>query len=155
MCIRDRAVGGNDDAVYEEIRYEGYGPGSVAVIIDVLTDNRNRTASEIRSAFSKNGGSLGETGSLGFVFKRKGVIKFNTDKFDENAFFEHAADAGAEDILSDENEHTAICISENFGNVRDALTKNIGDPTSAKLEWVPQNLQLQVLWNPLLSLIHI
>ena len=136
-----KAVGGNDDAVYEEIRYEGYGPGSVAVIIDVLTDNRNRTASEIRSAFSKNGGSLGETGSLGFVFKRKGVIKFNTDKFDENAFFEHAADAGAEDILSDENEHTAICISENFGNVRDTLTKNIGDPTSAKLEWVPQNLQ--------------
>ena len=137
-----KAVGGNDDAVYEEIRYEGYGPGSVAVIIDVLTDNRNRTASEIRSAFSKNGGSLGETGSLGFVFKRKGVIKFNTDKFDENAFFEHAADAGAEDILSDENEHTAICISENFGNVRDTLTKNIGDPTSAKLEWVPQNLSL-------------
>ena len=136
-----KAVGGNDDAVYEEIRYEGYGPGSVAIIIDVLTDNRNRTASEIRSAFSKNGGSLGETGSLGFVFKRKGVIKFNTDKFDENAFFEHAADAGAEDILSDENEHTAICISENFGNVRDTLTKNIGDPTSAKLEWVPQNLQ--------------
>ena len=136
-----KAVGGNDDAVYEEIRYEGYGPGSVAIIIDVLTDNRNRTASEIRSAFSKNGGSLGETGSLGFVFKRKGVIKFNTDKFDENAFFEHAADAGAEDILSDENEHTAICISENFGNVRDTLTKKIGDPTSAKLEWVPQNLQ--------------
>ena len=136
-----KAVGGNDDAVYEEIRYEGYGPGSVAIIIDVLTDNRNRTASEIRSAFSKNGGSLGETGSLGFVFKRKGVIKFNTDKFDENAFFEHAADAGAEDILSDENEHTAICISENFGNVRDTLTKKIGDPISAKLEWVPQNLQ--------------
>jgi transcriptional/translational regulatory protein YebC/TACO1 len=75
-----KAIGGNDDAVYEEIRYEGYGPGSVAVIIDVLTDNRNRTASEIRSAFNKNGGSLGEAGSLRFVFTRKGVIKFSAEQ---------------------------------------------------------------------------
>jgi YebC/PmpR family DNA-binding regulatory protein len=136
-----KAIGGNDDAVYEEIRYEGYGPGSVAVIIDVLTDNRNRTASEIRSAFSKNGGSMGETGSLGFVFKRKGVIKFNNEKFNEDSFFEQAADAGAEDIISEKNEHTAICVSEEFGKVRDTLTDKIGDPSSAKLEWVPQNLQ--------------
>jgi YebC/PmpR family DNA-binding regulatory protein len=107
----------------------------------VLTDNRNRTASEIRSAFSKNGGSLGETGSLGFVFKRKGVIKFNNEKFDEDTFFEQAADAGAEDIISEKNEHTAICVSEEFGKVRDTLTDRIGDPSSAKLEWVPQNLQ--------------
>jgi YebC/PmpR family DNA-binding regulatory protein len=136
-----KAVGGNDDAVYEEIRYEGYGPGSVAIIIDVLTDNRNRTASEIRSAFSKNGGSLGETGSLSFVFKRKGVIKFNNDKCNEDTFFELAAEAGSEDIISDNFEHTAICISEDFGNVRDILTEKIDNPTSAKLEWVPQNLQ--------------
>ena len=136
-----KAIGGNDDAVYEEIRYEGYGPGSIAIIIDVLTDNRNRTASEIRSAFSKNGGALGETGSLSFVFTRKGVIKFNTEKCDENTFFELAAEAGAEDINSDITEHTAICMSEDFGNVRDSLTKNISDPISAKLEWVPQTLQ--------------
>lgn len=136
-----KAIGGNDDAVYEEIRYEGYGPGSIAIIIDVLTDNRNRTASEIRSAFSKNGGALGETGSLSFVFTRKGVIKFNTEKCDENTFFELAAESGAEDINSDITEHTAICMSEDFGNVRDSLTKKISDPISAKLEWVPQTLQ--------------
>ena len=136
-----KAIGGNDDAVYEEIRYEGYGPSSIAVIIDVLTDNRNRTASEIRSAFSKNGGALGETGSLSFVFTRKGVIKFNTEKCDENTFFELAAESGAEDINSDITEHTAICMSEDFGNVRDSLTKKISDPISAKLEWVPQTLQ--------------
>ena len=136
-----KAIGGNDDAVYEEIRYEGYGPGSIAVIIDVLTDNRNRTASEIRSAFSKNGGALGETGSLSFVFTRKGVIKFNTEKCDENTFFELAAESGAEDINSGITEHTAICMSEDFGNVRDSLTKKISDPISAKLEWVPQTLQ--------------
>ena len=136
-----KAIGGNDDAVYEEVRYEGYGPDSIAVIIDVLTDNRNRTASEIRSAFSKNGGALGETGSLSFVFTRKGVIKFNTEKCDENTFFELAAEAGAEDINSDITEHTAICMSEDFGNVRDSLTKKISDPISAKLEWVPQTLQ--------------
>ena len=136
-----KAIGGNDDAVYEEIRYEGYGPGSIAIIIDVLTDNRNRTASEIRSAFNKNGGALGETGSLSFVFTRKGVIKFNTEKCDENTFFELAAESGAEDINSDITEHTAICMSEDFGNVRDSLTKKISDPISAKLEWVPQTLQ--------------
>ena len=136
-----KAIGGNDDAVYEEIRYEGYGPGTVAIIIDVLTDNRNRTASEIRSAFSKNGGSLGETGSLSFVFTRKGVIKFSSEKCDEDKFFELAADAGAEDINSDSTEHTAICLSEDYGNVRDNLTSKIGDPISAKLEWVPQTLQ--------------
>ena len=136
-----KAIGGNDDAVYEEIRYEGYGPGSIAVIIDVLTDNRNRTASEIRSAFSKNGGALGETGSLSFVFTRKGVIKFNTEKCDENTFFELAAESGAEDINSDITEHTAICMAEDCGNVRDSLTKKISDPISAKLEWVPQTLQ--------------
>ena len=136
-----KAVGGNDDAVYEEIRYEGYGPGSVAVIIDVLTDNRNRTASEIRSAFSKNGGNLGETGSLSFIFTRKGVIKFKAEECGENKFFELAAEAGAEDINSDITEHTAICVVEDFGNVRDEITNKLGDPISAKLEWVPQNLQ--------------
>ena len=137
-----KATGENEETNYEEIRYDGYGPGSVAVIIDVLTDNRNRTASEIRSAFSKNGGSLGETGSLSFVFTRKGVIKFKVETCNENNFFDFAADAGAEDIISDEDTHVAICKSENFGNVRDSLTNKIGDPLSAKLEWVPQNYQL-------------
>ena len=136
-----KAIGGNDDAVYEEIRYEGYGPGSIAIIIDVLTDNRNRTASEIRSNFNKNGGSMGEAGSLSFVFTRKGVIKFSAEQCSEDKFFELAAEAGAEDISSDMIEHTAICIVEDFGNVRDSITLKIGDPTSAKLEWVPQNLQ--------------
>ena len=107
----------------------------------LLTDNRNRTASEIRSNFSKNGGSMGEAGSLSFVFKRKGVIKFSAEQCDEDKFFELAAEAGAEDITSDIIEHTAICVVEDFGNVRDNITVKIGDPTSAKLEWVPQNLQ--------------
>tara|TARA_B100000686_G_scaffold132025_1_gene138943 strand:- start:1384 stop:2136 length:753 start_codon:yes stop_codon:yes gene_type:complete len=136
-----KATGGNDETHYEEIRYEGYGPGSVAVIIDVLTDNKNRTASEIRSAFSKNGGTLGETGSLNFVFDRKGVIKYKTESCDENNFFDFAADAGAEDINSEENNHIAICKSEDFGHVRDFLTDKIGNPLSARLEWVPQNFQ--------------
>ena len=136
-----KATGENDETSYEEIRYEGYGPGSVAVIIDVLTDNRNRTASEIRSAFSKNGGSLGETGSLSFVFNRKGVIKFKIEDCDENNFFDYAADAGAEDISSEDDAHVAICKSEEFGNVRDTLSSKIGNPSSAKLEWVPQNYQ--------------
>ena len=136
-----KATGENEETNYEEIRYEGYGPGSVAVIIDVLTDNRNRTASEIRSAFSKSGGSLGETGSLSFVFTRKGVIKFKLDACDENIFFDYAADAGAEDINSEEDVHIAICKSEDFGFVRDSLSNKIGDPSSAKLEWVPQNYQ--------------
>jgi len=136
-----KAIGGNDDANYEEIRYEGYGPANVAIIIDVLTNNKNRTASEIRSTFSKNGGTLGETGSLSYIFSRKGVIKFNTDLCDENKFFDIAADAGAEDINSDANEHIAICQSEDFGTIRDQLTSIIGDPISAKLEWVPQSYQ--------------
>jgi len=136
-----KASGGNDEAHYDEIRYEGYGPGKVAIIIDVLTDNKNRTASEIRSAFSKNGGTLGETGSLNFVFSKKGVLKYKIEACDENNFFDFAADAGAEDITSEENNHTAICKSEDFGNVRDILTNKIGDPLSAKLEWVPQNFQ--------------
>ena len=136
-----KAVGGNDDTNYEEIRYEGYGPGSVAVIIDVLTDNRNRTASEIRSAFSKNGGSLGETGSLSFVFKRKGVIKFKVETCNEDTFFDFAAESGAEDINSEDNSHVALCRAENFGQVRDMLSNKIGDPVSAKLEWVPENYQ--------------
>ena len=128
-----KAIGGNDDAVYEEIRYEGYGPGSIAIIIDVLTDNRNRTASEIRSNFNKNGGSMGEAGSLSFVFTRKGVIKFSAEQCSEDKFFELAAEAGAEDISSDMIEHTAICIVEDFGNVRDSITLKIGEPNQCQI----------------------
>jgi len=138
----DRAIkkaSGDDEANYEEVRYEGYGPGGVAVIVEALTDNRNRTAAEVRSAFSKLGGNLGETGSVSFMFERVGLISYPADTASADDMFEAALEAGASDVSSDENGHEIICAPDDFSDVRDGLAEKFGDPESARLDWKPQN----------------
>lgn len=134
-----RGAGGDDTANYEEIRYEGYGPGGVAVIIEALTDNRNRTASEIRAAFSKHGGNLGETGSVSFMFERIGRVEYKKDTASAEDMFEAALDAGATDVESDEAGHQIACAPDDLSTVRDALEKRFGTPESARLDWKPMN----------------
>ncbi|AWU93322.1 YebC/PmpR family DNA-binding transcriptional regulator [Azospirillum ramasamyi] len=140
----DRAVkqgtpGGGDDANYEEVRYEGYGPGGVALIVEALTDNRNRTASEVRSSFTKYGGSLGETNSVSFMFNRVGAIYYPASAADADTMFEVALEAGADNVESDENGHEVTSTVESFGAVRDALEAKFGGAESARLTWRPLN----------------
>ena len=134
-----RGAGGADDTNYEEVRYEGYGPGGVAIIAEALTDNRNRTASEIRTAFSKAGGNLGETNSVSFMFDRKGVIRFAAKAASADAMFEAALEAGAEDVSSDAEAHEVICAPDAFSTVRDALEAKFGAPQEARLNWRPRS----------------
>jgi YebC/PmpR family DNA-binding regulatory protein len=134
-----RASGGDDDANYEEIRYEGFGPGGVALIVETLTDNRNRTAAEIRAAFTKHGGALGETGSVSFLFGRVGVIHYKFDVAAEDDLFEAACEAGAEEVESEPGGHDVFCSPDDLGAVRDALAEKFGEPQSARLDWKPQN----------------
>lgn len=138
----DRAIkkaSGDDSANYEEVRYEGYGPGGIAVIVEALTDNRNRTAAEVRSAFAKHGGNLGETGSVNFMFDRVGLLSYPADKASAEEMFEAALEAGATDVTSDENAHEVICEPDDFSDVRDALEGTFGEPDTARLDWKPQN----------------
>lgn len=121
---------------YDYVRYEGYGPAGVAIVIEALTDNRNRTASDIRSIFTKNGGNMGEAGSVGFMFDRVGLIEYPAAQIVEDAMMEAAIDAGAEDCETSDGIHTVTTTLESFGAVRDALAKKFGDATSAKLAWV-------------------
>ena len=141
----DRAIkrgAGNDaDANYDEIRYEGYGPGGVAVIVEALTNNRNRTAGEVRSSFSKHGGNLGETNSVSFMFDRMGEFRFPLKVGSADEVLEKAIDAGADDVVTGEGEegaHEIYCAQESFTAVREALEKSLGQPTSAKLMWRPK-----------------
>jgi len=132
--------GGGDD--YEEVRYEGFGPGGVGVIVEASTDNRNRAASEIRTAFSKNGGNLGETGSVSFGFDQVGEVIYPPEAGDADAIMEAAIDAGAEDVESDEDAHYIYTAREDLQTVADALTAHFGEDMpakSAKLIWKPQN----------------
>ncbi|MDQ2105781.1 YebC/PmpR family DNA-binding transcriptional regulator [Azospirillum isscasi] len=138
-AIKQGTPGGGDDANYEEVRYEGYGPGGVALIVDALTDNRNRTAAEVRSAFTKYGGSLGETNSVSFMFSRVGAIYYPVAAAAADAVFEVALEAGAEDVASDENGHEVTTTVENFAIVRDALEAKFGGAESARLTWKPLN----------------
>ena len=133
-----RGDGGEDGANYEEIRYEGYGPGGVAVIVEALTDNRNRTAPEIRSAFGKSGGALGETGSVSFMFDRVGVIVYPATTASADAFFEAAIEDGADNVESTEEGHEVVSSLEAFCHARDHLMKTFGDPVSAQLVWRPK-----------------
>jgi|TARA_B110000263_G_C15297016_1_gene506043 YebC/PmpR family DNA-binding regulatory protein len=133
-----KASGGEDGAMYEEIRYEGYGPHGVAIIVDALTDNRNRTASEVRSAFSKFGGNLGETNSVVFMFDRIGQITFRADIADSETMFEEALESGAQDVTSSDSSHEITCDPEDFGQVVEALEAIFGTPESAGLLWQPQ-----------------
>jgi YebC/PmpR family DNA-binding regulatory protein len=139
----DRAIkkaAGNDGENYEEIRYEGYAPGGVAVIVEALTDNRNRTASEVRSYFTKAGGSLAETGAVSFMFDRVGVIEFDAKAASEDAMMEAAIEAGAEDVSSSEDGHEIVTTMENLRDVAKALEDKFGEPRKAALVWKPQNL---------------
>jgi YebC/PmpR family DNA-binding regulatory protein len=133
-----RGAGAEGDANYEEVRYEGYGPGSVAIIVEALTDNRNRTASDIRTAFAKNGGSLGETNSVSFMFDRVGAIHYPAAAADAEAMFEAALEAGASDVASSPDGHDITCASDDLNQVREALEARFGPATGAKLEWRPQ-----------------
>jgi len=134
-----RGTGELEGVSYEEVRYEGYGPGGVAIIVEGLTDNRNRTASEIRMAFSKAGGHLGETNSVSFMFDRKGVVRFPAKAAGADAMFEAALDAGADDVSSDADAHEIVCAPEQFSVVRDALEAKFGAPQEARLQWRPRS----------------
>jgi len=132
-----RAAQAGQGEDYQEVRYEGYGPYGVAIIVEALTDNRNRTAGDIRSAFAKAGGALGETNSVSFQFERKGVLWFPGLPGEEEAMLEAAIEAGAQDVESDEEGHEVTCAPEDFFAVRDALEARFGSPESARIEWVP------------------
>jgi len=134
-----RAAGGEENTIYEEVRYEGYGPGGAAIIVEALTDNRNRTASEVRAAFAKAGGNLGETNSVAFMFERKGVIAYPTAIGSADAVFEAALEAGAENVESTAEGHEITCLSDDFANARDVLEAKFGPAASAKLQWRPIN----------------
>lgn len=138
----DRAIkkaAGADTENYDEIRYEGYGPGGVAVIVEALTDNRNRTASEVRSYFTKSGGNLAETGAVSFMFDRVGRIEYAASKADADTMMEAAIEAGADDVTSSEEGHEVICAADNLAEVQRALEQKFGEPNKAALIWRPQN----------------
>jgi YebC/PmpR family DNA-binding regulatory protein len=132
-----RGSGGEGES-FEEVRYEGYGPGGVALIVETLTDNRNRTAAEVRAAFTKLGGSLGETGSVSYQFDRVGEIVYSADAADPDTMLEAAIEAGADDCRSDESGHEIICAPDDLASVRDALEARLGPPAAARLGWRPQ-----------------
>jgi YebC/PmpR family DNA-binding regulatory protein len=133
-----RVAGGEDDTDYEEIRYEGYGPGGAAIIVEAMTDNRNRTASEVRAAFSKCGGSLGETNSVSFLFDRIGVITYEADAASVDEMFEAAVEAGAEDVEPTGDGHEILCAPDDLTAVREGLAERFGEPREAQLVWRPQ-----------------
>ena len=128
------AAGGED---YVDVRYEGYGPAGVAVIVEALTDNRNRTASDVRTAFAKNGGALGETNSVAFLFARLGVVRYPAKAAGEDDMLEAAIEAGADNVQSGADGHEVTTPVEDFFAVRDALEARFGAPEEAKLDWRP------------------
>ena len=138
--VIDRAIGkasGGEDEVYDEIRYEGYGPNGVAVIVEAMTDNRNRTASSVRSLFTKSGGNLAETGAVSFMFERKGLVVYKTEAADTDTMFEHAIEAGAEDVESSDDGHDIYCCDTDLNDVSKALEIALGESETTKLIWKP------------------
>jgi YebC/PmpR family DNA-binding regulatory protein len=133
-----RGAGGEDGDNYEEIRYEGYGPGGIAIIVEALTDNRNRTASSVRSTFAKFGGNLGETNSVSFQFDHVGAIQYSADKVTGDALFELALESGADDVEIGTEFHEVFSEPSNLHALRDALSETLGDPESAKFSWRPK-----------------
>jgi YebC/PmpR family DNA-binding regulatory protein len=139
----DRAIKkaqGGDAETYEDIRYEGFGPGGVGIIVEVLTDNRNRTAANVRSIFAKNGGNMGETGSVSFMFDRVGRIVYPPAAGSEDKVMEAAIEAGADDVESDEESHTVYTAFEQLSEVAQALEGPLGDPKSTSIVWRPKSL---------------
>jgi YebC/PmpR family DNA-binding regulatory protein len=140
--VIDRAIKksqGGDAENYEEVRYEGFGPGGVAIIVEALTDNRNRTASDVRAAFSKYGGAMGENGSVSFMFSRVGDIVYPSSRGDADAMLEADIEAGADESISSSEGHEFLCRVEDFAAVREALEAKLGAPQSAKIVWRPGN----------------
>jgi YebC/PmpR family DNA-binding regulatory protein len=138
----DRAIkkaSGSDSENYDEVRYEGYAPGGVAVIIEALTDNRNRTAGEVRSNFTKAGGALAETGAVSFMFDRVGLIVFDKSVASDDAMLEAAIEAGADDVASGAESHEVITALESLRDAQKALEAKFGEPRKASLVWRPQN----------------
>src|SRR5690242_10387094 len=140
-AIEKAAAAGGED--YEEVRYEGYGPGGVALIVEALTDNRNRTATNVRTAFAKNGGNLGASGAVSHGFERKGLIEYPASAGDEEKVLEAAIEAGADDVESDDDGHTIWTDMETLHEVAKALEASLGEPQSVKLGWKP-NLSVDV-----------
>jgi YebC/PmpR family DNA-binding regulatory protein len=134
-AIKKSMAGDGDD--YEEIRYEGYGPGGIAVIVETMTDNRNRTASTVRSTFGKNGGNLGETGSVSFMFDRKGEITYSAAAGDEDTIMMAAIEAGAEDVEHTDEAHVIYCTDTDLNEVSTALEGELGESETSKLIWKP------------------
>ncbi len=134
---RGSGEGASDN--FEEIRYEGYGPGGVAIIVEALTDNRNRTASEVRAAFAKFGGNLGETGSVNFIFDRVGHVIFLADVASADEIFEVALEVGAIDVVSTADHHEVMCKPEDFNDVREGMETKFSVAETAELTWLPQN----------------
>ena len=135
----DKAIGGDAES-YDEMRYEGYGPGGVSIIVEALTDNRNRTATNVRTAFSKNGGNLGASGAVSHGFDRRGLITYPASAGDADSVFEAALEAGAEDVESNEDEHSIWTSMDALHEVAKALEAMLGAAESAKLAWKPQLL---------------
>ena len=138
----DRAIKkatGGDAESYDEIRYEGYGPGGVAVIVEVLTDNRNRSAGEVRASFTKAGGNLAETGAVSFMFDHVGVVEFDAKVASADAMLEAAIEAGAEDVVSIESGHEIYTTHDTLREVAKALEAKFGEPRKAGFIWKPQN----------------
>lgn len=131
---------GSDGEAFEEIRYEGYGPGGVAIIVEAVTDNRNRTASDVRSAFSRNGGTLGETNSVSFQFDRVGQVTFRSDVATADEMLEAAIECGAEECESSEEGHDIVCAPDDLSNVSEALEERFGPSEQAMLTWRPQSI---------------
>jgi YebC/PmpR family DNA-binding regulatory protein len=133
-----RGSGADAGDNFEEVRYEGYGPGGVAIIVEALTDNRNRTASEVRTAFGKHGGTLGETGSVSYLFERVGLIHYPPEAATGDEMFEAALEAGARDVETGEAGHQVTCAPDDLSTVRDSLEGRFGPPEAARLDWTPQ-----------------
>ena len=136
--VLKKAQGGGDGENYDELCYEGFGPGGIALLVDAMTDNRNRTAAEVRSIFNKHGGALGESGSVNYMFERVGSIHYATQAASADEMFEAALEAGASDCEFDDDGHEISCAPDDFGDVSEALTERFGAPENAGLIWKPQ-----------------
>jgi YebC/PmpR family DNA-binding regulatory protein len=136
--VLKKAQGGDDGESYDELRYEGFGPGGIALVVDAMTDNRNRTAAEVRSIFNKHGGALGASGSVNYLFERVGSIHYAGAAASGDEMFEAALEAGASDCEFDDDGHEISCAPDDFGEVSEALSERYGTPENAGLTWKPQ-----------------
>lgn len=135
-----KKAAGADSENYDEIRYEGYGPGGCAIIVEAMTDNRNRTASDVRSYFTKAGGNLAETGAVCFMFDRVGLVEFDARAGSADDMLEAAIEAGADDVISNEGGHEVYCQDTVLAEVSKAIEERFGEPRKSRLIWRPQNM---------------